>query len=98
MKPPVNRPATPTRWSGCGPAGRRETLAELIPGKAASVRLDSILFFATHEEGLPSTTLLAFAVVVLLVALVIIFLMLHKETKIRQKRRDAAADPDQPPP
>lgn len=71
--------------------------AGLIPGKAAAVRLDSVLFFAEHEEGLPSTTLLAFAVLVLLAALVVIFLFLHKETKSRQKRRDAAADPDLPP-
>jgi flagellar biosynthesis/type III secretory pathway M-ring protein FliF/YscJ len=77
--------------------GRRETLGELIPGKAATVRLDSILFFAEHESGLPSTTLLAFAILVLLVALAIIFFVLRRETKSRQKRQDAAADPDLPP-
>jgi flagellar biosynthesis/type III secretory pathway M-ring protein FliF/YscJ len=60
------------------------------------VRLDPVLFFAEHEEGLPSTTLLAFAVLVLLAALVVIFVFLRRETKSRRQRSDAAADPDRP--
>ncbi|MGH9035791.1 MAG: hypothetical protein ACRD0O_08495 [Acidimicrobiia bacterium] len=58
------------------------------------MRLDSVLFFATHEEGQPSMTLLAVAVLILLGALAIIYVFLRKETKSRRKRRDAAADPD----
>ena len=48
------------------------------------------------RPGLRPATLLAFAVVLLFVALAIILLVLHRETKTRRKRQDAAADPNLP--